>query len=785
MGGPGSERAGAVGFSVGSAGNILFCGDTQSAYISADTELQIKNLQHARMVEMNESTDEIVVLENPPGCNQGHPTGFAGSLSAAETSLSCLTCSDGTTATASIADGTCFIQNDCRAHGEASPHFACMACDADASQTSEQPNRFQAHCTPMPPDPPPTPPPPLPPPEPPAPPLSPGSRYAIDAAELVMLLDDTSVDRIVLAPGRFLLHAQLNVTRSVTIEAAVSGATVLDAGSWEAAPRLSPHVLFADFCYLGGDQNKNQLADKPGCSHIGLGAERYLLPGRRILYIDPPFDTDVIRLVGLNLTHGSINLASGTCGGAAACIAGGQVILDDCNIYDNFAPDDRRTDNGHLSIIGGNSTLNRCKFFTSASMFPRDGHPIRPAGSVRETTFFPGRSRPIMCTHWQEGYNENTGSGSTDLVESNACVHGTWVHINGPSTVVMNECEFAGTLPSAGRLQRAGLPTNQHEVQGVVAEGAGAGVFVKGGQLAVNACDFYDKTEDPCNGLPDYLCANVGSALHVSGGQVTVDDSNFHSYIYSEREPIKINSAEAPSSVAMNNCSIRNNTGVEGTVSCWHASCIQEVQLRTALHIYGSDTTVTMNGCTISSNRAPETPGGGIGMEDGALTMSQTLVHDNTALGGFGNIVLRGGRLVYRLPAPPGYWLPSTSCVANRAPCDSGRADDLCRSTPCSTVSGNMTNGWTPLNCPAPLAGQPCDWQTDACAAGAANCLLGHTVCITPASPFWLLKHSTGNDTVSPMRVPRCSAFYPASAAPLSHTLAPRASSAQMRSNTR
>ena len=116
-------------------------------------------------------------------------------------------------------------------------------------------------------------------------------------------------------------------------------------------------------------------------------------------------------------------------------------------------------------------------------------------------------------------------------------------------------------------------------------------------------------------------------------------------------------------------------------------------------------------------------------MDDGTLIMSQTLAHDNTALAGFGNIVLRGGRLVYRLSAPPGHWLPSTSCVANRAPCDSGHAGDLCRNTPCSTVSGNTTNGWTPLTCPAPLAGQPCDWQTAACAAGAAGCLLGHTVC--------------------------------------------------------
>jgi hypothetical protein len=49
------------------------------------------------------------------------------------------------------------------------------------------------------------------------------------SAELLSALANTAVGRIVLAPGTYILNTQLNVTRSVVLEAAVAGSVVLDA----------------------------------------------------------------------------------------------------------------------------------------------------------------------------------------------------------------------------------------------------------------------------------------------------------------------------------------------------------------------------------------------------------------------------------------------------------------------------------------------------------------------------------------------------------------------------
>jgi hypothetical protein len=49
------------------------------------------------------------------------------------------------------------------------------------------------------------------------------------SAGLLSALANTAVDRIVLAPGTYILGAELNFTRSVVLEAAVAGSVVLDA----------------------------------------------------------------------------------------------------------------------------------------------------------------------------------------------------------------------------------------------------------------------------------------------------------------------------------------------------------------------------------------------------------------------------------------------------------------------------------------------------------------------------------------------------------------------------
>ena len=106
------------------------------------------------------------------------------------------------------------------------------------------------------------------------------------------------------------------------------------------------------------------------------------------------------------------------------------------------------------------------------------------------------------------------------------------------------------------------------------------------------------------------------------------------------------------------------------------------------------------------------------------------LIHDNTAaLVGANVHPATGGVLYYRLPTPPGYWLPNANCVANREPCNS---DEDCGKSPlketCQLTSGTAPS-WTPPDCKPPLVIQVCDWQTTACAnKDASRCLLGQMV---------------------------------------------------------
>jgi hypothetical protein len=57
------------------------------------------------------------------------------------------------------------------------------------------------------------------------------------SAELLSALANTAVGRIVLAPGTYILSAQLSVNRSVVLEAAVAGSVVLDAQASSSSPR--------------------------------------------------------------------------------------------------------------------------------------------------------------------------------------------------------------------------------------------------------------------------------------------------------------------------------------------------------------------------------------------------------------------------------------------------------------------------------------------------------------------------------------------------------------------
>ena len=89
------------------------------------------------------------------------------------------------------------------------------------------------------------------------------------SAGLTSALANTGVGRIVLAPGTYILNAELSITRSVVLEAAVAGSVVLDA---QASP----------------------------------------LSQRRVLYINPG-SLGVVQVIGLNITRGYVQSGGWRC----------------------------------------------------------------------------------------------------------------------------------------------------------------------------------------------------------------------------------------------------------------------------------------------------------------------------------------------------------------------------------------------------------------------------------------------------------------------------------------
>ena len=109
------------------------------------------------------------------------------------------------------------------------------------------------------------------------------------SAELLSALANTAVGRIVLAPGTYILSAELNVTRSVVLEAAVAGSVVLD-------------------------------------------AQASFSSQRRVLNINPG-SSGIVELIGLDITRGYVH----NTGGGGILVRSGSVRLKGCRFISNQA----------------------------------------------------------------------------------------------------------------------------------------------------------------------------------------------------------------------------------------------------------------------------------------------------------------------------------------------------------------------------------------------------------------------------------------------------------------
>jgi len=149
------------------------------------------------------------------------------------------------------------------------------------------------------------------------------------SAGLLSAVANTAVDRIVLAPGNYYLSAELSITRSLILEAAVAGSVVLDAQANSSSPR---RVL-----------------------NINLGS------------------LGVVQVIGLNITGGN----SGDADGGGVFVLGGKVTLSSCTISGNTAYGGYRMHGGGgVAVTGGTVAISSCTISgnTAGSVFGGTGY---------------------------------------------------------------------------------------------------------------------------------------------------------------------------------------------------------------------------------------------------------------------------------------------------------------------------------------------------------------------------------------------------------------------------
>lgn len=146
---------------------------------------------------------------------------------------------------------------------------------------------------------------------------------------LLYALRDDTVDRILLAPGRYTVGKTLVMKRSVVLEAEVAGTVVLWGNS------TCPLGLFEGTQYAHGHSE---------CKHVS----------ERVIDVPPGVLPDLqLEFIGLNITGGYG--VDGNGGGVR--ISGGRARFTNCNIYENIAQADLHGVPSEDTIAGGGGGL--------------------------------------------------------------------------------------------------------------------------------------------------------------------------------------------------------------------------------------------------------------------------------------------------------------------------------------------------------------------------------------------------------------------------------------------
>eukprot|EP00900_Chrysochromulina_parva_P012857 jgi/Chrpa1/21572/Chrysochromulina_OHIO_Genome00026922-RA len=247
----------------------------------------------------------------------------------------------------------------------------------------------------------------LPPPPPPSPPppYAPGTSVVSTVVGLTSALANTAVGRIVLASGTYNLSAELGVTRSVVLEAAVAGSVVLHAQASSSSQR-------------------------------------------RVLSINPG-SSGVVQLIGLNVTGGYDTIGDR---GGGVYVVNGHVTFTLCNFYSNLGDwgGGVHVGNGHVAFRSCNIFSNSghggggvCIFggtttFTSVNIYGNGVYGLMAGGGV------------LITGGWQAGTPEHAQSGSSTNVAlvsssiySNTAEQGPNIYVHSSGTTV---CSFGMTL---------------------------------------------------------------------------------------------------------------------------------------------------------------------------------------------------------------------------------------------------------------------------------------------------------------------------------------------------
>ena len=149
---------------------------------------------------------------------------------------------------------------------------------------------------------------------------------------LLFALRDDTVDRILLAPGRYTVGSTLVLKRSVVLEAEVAGTVVLRGNS------SCPFGVFE------GDAHGDPAHGDPECKHVS----------ERVIDVPPGVLSELqLEFIGLNITGGYA--VDGNGGGIR--ISGGRARFTNCNIYENVAQTGSRGAPSEDTPTGGGGGL--------------------------------------------------------------------------------------------------------------------------------------------------------------------------------------------------------------------------------------------------------------------------------------------------------------------------------------------------------------------------------------------------------------------------------------------